>query len=539
MQSRFAFGGLAVAAITAIGGLGLAGLATTAAAAPAASAAPAAAAAVTIPAKPYDFNGDGYVDEAIGSPYGTVSGHKYAGFVNIIYGSSKGLNTAKHQVFSQSSTNVPGAAETSDHFGYSLASADLDHDGYADLVVGAPDEDTGSGANAGMITYLWGSPSGLVADPNTWDNEYATDADPANDIPATGPGANHRWGESLSIGDIEHDTWAELTITIPGGDFYKFKGFTWKPEPAAATKAASTAKRTPRAGGVAGTAAATAKGEVRTLAVVGFNNSWVATGDVTGDGFDDLVYAWYDADAASAADRHGFVVYPGTATGDLNDSALVPITGVDVNSLSLGDFNGDGFADVAVGQTADSNHRGGQVKVYKGAATNVTADAGGSYVVNQETPSVEGSGETGDGFGASVAAGDINKDGRADLAIGAPTEDVGSVADAGATFVLYGSATGLTGTGSQVYTQNTAGVPGGAEKGDKAGTQVTLLDDNKDGFSDLTVGAPAENAGDGVITWFKGTASRLTTTGCIAVYAPTFGVKGKKAELGRRLGRLG
>ncbi|HEX6472854.1 MAG TPA: hypothetical protein VF069_27440 [Streptosporangiaceae bacterium] len=530
MQSRFAFGGLAVAAITAIGGLGLAGLASPA------SAAPAAAAAVTIPAKPYDFNGDGYVDEAIGSPYGTVSGHKSAGFVNIIYGSTKGLNTAKHQVFSQNSANVPGTAEGTDHFGYALASADFNQDGYADLAIGVPDEDTPNGANAGTVDYLFGSKSGLVAVAGAADDEPVSTDDQGNVI--SGPGPSHRWGESLSIGDIEHDGFVELFITIPGNGDVGI--FTTKPEPTPAAKGAEGAKRIFASRGVVAgrqSAKSSAKGEVGTLSTADVNSSWVATGDVTGDGHDDLVYAWYDADWPDPAGRHGFKVLPGAADGGLSDAP--EIDGVDVNSLTLGDFNGDGFADVAVGQTADANHRGGQVKVYKGAATNVTADAGGSYVLNQETPFVEGSGETGDGFGASVAAGDINKDGKADLAIGAPTEDVGKVADAGATFVLYGSATGVTGAGSQVFTQNTAGVPGGAEKGDKAGTQVTLLDDNKDGLSDLTIGAPAENAGDGVITWLKGTTSRLTTTGCIAVYAPTFGVKGKKAELGRRLGRLG
>jgi hypothetical protein len=211
----------------------------------------------------------------------------------------------------------------------------------------------------------------------------------------------------------------------------------------------------------------------------------------------------------------------------------------DVNSVTAGDFDGDGFADVAAGQTPDAGHLGGQVTVFKGAATNVSLDAGAFYAVDQDTPSVPGAGEAGDAFGASIAAGDVNGDGKADLAIGAPTEDVGTVADAGAAFVLLGSATGLAGAGSQAITQNTAGVPGGAEKGDKLGTQVTLLDDNKDGKADLTAGAPAENGGDGMISWLKGIATGVTGTGSLGIGSGTFGVTGKKAEIGRRLGRLG
>jgi hypothetical protein len=54
---------------------------------------------------------------------------------------------------------------------------------------------------------------------------------------------------------------------------------------------------------------------------------------------------------------------------------------------------------------------------------------------------------------ASVRA-DFDNDGLADLAIGIPFEDVGSLADAGAVSVLYGTAGGLSGTGSQLFTQD-------------------------------------------------------------------------------------
>ncbi|HZB30063.1 MAG TPA: hypothetical protein VE465_07840 [Streptosporangiaceae bacterium] len=517
MQYRVKLGGLAAAAVTALSGLGLVGLA------------PSASAAVTIPAKPYDFNGDGFADEAIGSPYGTVSGHRYAGFVNIIYGSSSGLNTSKRQVFSQNSTNVPGAAEVSDHFGYSLASGDFDHDGFADLAVGVPDEDTGNGANAGGIAYLWGTQNGLVADPNTWDDEPAA------------PGAGHRFGESLSVGDIERDGHPELFFTVPGTSQFSWFFFSGV--------AASAIGRTAHAGD--GTSRSSVKtvidaktgkstdARAGTLSLEDVNNSWLATGDVTGDGHDDVVYAWNDADWPVPEERHGFIVYPGTAEGGLDVEASVGIINVDVNSATVGDFDGDGFGDVALGQTPDANRLGGAVTVFKGAATNVSLETDASYWVHQDSPSVPGSGEAGDAFGASVAAGDITHDGTADLVVGAPTEDIGTAADAGATFVLPGSATGLTGVGSQMITQNTAGVPGGCETGDKFGTQVTLLDNNRDNVADLTAGAPAENAGDGMISWLKGTATGVTGTGSLGIGSGTFGVTGQKAEIGRRLGRLG
>jgi hypothetical protein len=85
-------------------------------------------------------------------------------------------------------------------------------------------------------------------------------------------------------------------------------------------------------------------------------------------------------------------------------------------------------------------------------------------------------------------------------------------------------------------------VPGGAETGDHFGYYVTVLDNNKDGFADVTVGVPNEDGTEGAITYLKGGPEgvRPTTgpiTGSIMVGPGTFGVAGKKAGLGRRLGR--
>jgi len=64
---------------------------------------------------------------------------------------------------------------------------------------------------------------------------------------------------------------------------------------------------------------------------------------------------------------------------------------------------------------------------------------------------------------------DFNGDGFDDLAVGAPFEDVGGALGAGAVNVLYGSAAGLTGAGSQLFTQDSPGVPGVAEHDDLFG----------------------------------------------------------------------
>jgi hypothetical protein len=66
--------------------------------------------------------------------------------------------------------------------------------------------------------------------------------------------------------------------------------------------------------------------------------------------------------------------------------------------------------------------------------------------------------EADDLFGWAVAAGDFDRDGFTDLGAGAPREDVGSLGEAGAVSVLYGSGGGLTTTGGQLFTQNSAGI---------------------------------------------------------------------------------
>jgi len=74
---------------------------------------------------------------------------------------------------------------------------------------------------------------------------------------------------------------------------------------------------------------------------------------------------------------------------------------------------------------------------------------------------------------ASVRA-DFDNDGFADLAVGVSSEDVGAIVDAGAVNVLYGSAGGLTGAGSQLFTQASPEPPGTAEAGDLFGAALAV-----------------------------------------------------------------
>ncbi len=100
--------------------------------------------------------------------------------------------------------------------------------------------------------------------------------------------------------------------------------------------------------------------------------------------------------------------------------------------------------------------------------------------------------------------------------MGVPGESVGSANEAGAVNVLYGRAAGLTGSGSQLFTQNTSGVGSSAEAGDSLGDALAAGDFNNDGFADLAVGAPGESSNIlaiGAVNVLYGGAAGLTGTG--------------------------
>jgi FG-GAP repeat len=180
------------------------------------------------------------------------------------------------------------------------------------------------------------------------------------------------------------------------------------------------------------------------------------------------------------------------------------------SAQAAGDFNGDGFADLAAGASGEdvgSVRDAGAVSVLYGSARGLTTTGGRLFT------QVGSRAEEQDWFGWALAAGDFNGDGFADLAVGAPSETVGSAFAAGAVSVLYGSAAGLTTTRARLFTQ----VAGAAEVADEFGRALAAGDFNRDGFADLAAGAPGEGvgsaAGAGAVSVLPGSAGGLTATG--------------------------
>ncbi|MFF3872637.1 FG-GAP repeat protein [Streptomyces sp. NPDC001978] len=430
-----------------------------------------------------DFNGDGYRDVAVSAPLATVGGKSNAGQIAVMYGSATGLKAGSRTLVSQNSTGVPGSDETGDRFGEATAAGDFNGDGYADLAVGAPGEDVGTDTDGGTVVVLWGSASGIsggttVTDPN--------------------PTGQDNFGQSLAAGDFDPDGKADLAAGGTSAKVWIFRGgFT---KSAGASSSYYTSFQIDHGSGA---------GAMHLI-----------TGDFNGSGGDDLIVNGY---SSSTHYNTNIIIYAsptGTKLEGGSQENLAPglIT-------ATGDLNGDGKADLVIGENWDDGisgaTKGGKINVIYGNDYSSYA----TVSVSQGTADVPSDPESGDAFGWEVSTGDINGDGYADIAIGAPGENLStgsstSVTDAGAVTVLYGSASGVSGTGSQYFHQNTAGVPGANEKYDGFGGEVQLSDVNGDGKADLTVGVNGENDWNGNVVGFLSDGQKITTTG-ITTFGPS------------------
>jgi hypothetical protein len=363
-----------------------------------------------------DFNGDGYSDALAGA----VEINKGQGAVYVYFGGSAMDNVAD--------LTMPGL-QSLNSFGHSVASAgDMNGDGYADAIVGAPDASSRRGR---FTIYLGGSAMDNVAD-----------------LTVTGDavGANLGWSVAPA-GDVNGDGYDDAIVGAIDSVGGRGRAQIYFGGPA-----------------MDDVADVTMTGDAQWAE---FGWSVASAGDVNGDGYPDAIVgarAWFNHQG------HAFVYFGGPAmdgTADVTMTGGTPGDGLGGSVASAGDVNGDGYADAIVG-AAWPVDRPGRAFVYLGGPSmNGIAD-------------VTLTGETaGDRFGWSVAsAGDTNGDGYADVVVGSP-----SAYDLFGRSYIYLGGTSLNETADIVAT--------GEAAGDYFGTSAAGPGDvNADGYSDPIVGAP-------------------------------------------------
>ncbi len=413
-----------------------------------------------------DINGDGYDDLFIGAPNNTAS----TGAVYLIYGSSDGIAVSGTQSIDAADVTIDGAS-VSDSAGAALAMGDINGDGYDDLIIGAPDQ----GTSAGSIYILYGS---AVAFSTTVGLE-----DIHSEFIGSAPDSA---GQSIAVGDVNNDGFDDILVGATGNN--SFAGAAYLIYGQADQFVAETTLES---------AAVKFSGE-NSEDLAGYR---VAIGDVTGDGYGDLLIGVYGDDGYGTDSGAVCVVY-GQATA-LTSRSLATADGKIVGEssedhaagpMATGDINSDGYDDLFIAVPAESSY------VDSAGAIYLILGQESAFASSEVVPAVAEVKITGlspgDAIGSDLTLGDVNHDGSFDLFVGAGSADT-SDQDRGTAYLIedVSSLLAVSGEYAIVNIEESTYQFTGVNANDALGTAVTMGDFNGDAFDDIAMSAPGVDNG--------------------------------------------
>ncbi len=396
------------------------------------------------------------------------------------------IRVASSQKISESSGGFNGTLRSGDAFGSAVADlGDLESDGVTDLVAGAPYSDD-NGTDRGEAWVLFMETTGRV------------DQEQSISDSSGGFGGNLHDGDRFAsalagIGDLNGDGVFDFASGVPGNDDGgNDRGGLWIVFLDAQGRVVQQQKIADSTGGFTGNLHNNDR----------FGSAVTRIGDLDGDGITELAVGSPEDDEGADDAGAVWILFMGMDGRVTMSQKIARNTGGFGGNLEsgdnfgaalagIGDLDGDGIPDLAVGAPgADSD---------KGAVWILFLDAGGK--VREQQKIADGSGgfkgtiDRNDAFGSALAAtGDLDGDGVADIGAGAPYDDDGHE-DAGAVWILLMETTGRV-AGWQKLSADAGGFNGNLDANDHFGAALAGIGDlDNSGLPDLAVGTPGDDSG--------------------------------------------